>query len=147
MHPALFTSTIMIAALAAGAAGAPGWRPVTAADLAGTPDLARRTAGTLDLEAAGDFDGDGRADRVAIRQQPGRYGVVATLAGRETVVTTGPGAHLASLGVHARPATDPQCRAIAGRGRAACIEVFAFEASATLYRWDGRRFVERNVAD
>lgn len=135
--------------------GKDGWVMVTAADLAGTPDLAMRQKDTFNLQASADFDGDLLEDRVSVRKNArlAQYGVFACLARADAgpcndmMITSGPMKHLSNLGVNAVAAATPECGKMAARGTPACIEVFAFEASSTLYRWNGSKFVERQVTD
>jgi hypothetical protein len=139
------------------------WAAVQRSDLAGTPDLALRDPATLNLRADGDFNGDGRADSATIRQDRGaaRYGVLVCLsrptgACAETLVASGPAAHLRTLGIKTVPAASA-ATAMAGvkarmasaarLGKQDLLEVFAFEASSSVFSWTGSGFEETQITD
>lgn len=139
------------------------WAAVQRSDLAGTPDLALRDPATLNLRADGDYDGDGRRDRAEIRQDRGgsRYGVLVCLSRpsgpcAETLITSGPIAHLPTLGIKTVPAaTAASAMAKVKAGMASAsrlgkqdhLEVFAFEASSSVFSWTGSGFEETQITD
>lgn len=139
------------------------WTAVQRSDLAGTPDLASRDPATLNLSADGDYNGDGRKDRAEIRQDRdrSRYGVLVCLSRpsgpcAETLVASGPIAHLRTLGIKSVPAATAATAMAAVKdrmksaprlGKQDLLEVFAFEASSSVFSWTGNGFEETQVTD
>lgn len=133
-----------------------GWISVKLADVSNTPDLwMRKQKRNFYLTASGDFDGNLLEDRLTIKKHErlGQYGIFVCFAQpnsascKETLITSGPISDLLNLGVSAVAATDPECRRTVARGTSSCIEVFTFESGSALFRWNGSKFIERQIAD
>jgi len=144
----------------------PGWDKVTMPDLISTGDFGFR-AWQVDgyMEAAGDFDGDGRRDaaEVYINRHTGNHAVFITLNARAVArvykVIEAPANLMARISI-SRALPGEYVNACAkgfGDGKTCTpaifrvkhdgLAYFAFETAAKMVYWDGRSFVEEFVSD
>jgi hypothetical protein len=142
----------------------PGWEKVEPFDLLGTGDFGfRASLVSSNMDATGDFDGDGRPDTAAVylNRHTGNLAVFVTLNARAVPrvykVIEAPANLLARVWIS---------RAIPGEYRSACgygngktctpakfrvqydgIAYFTFEAAAEVVYWNGNGFVDEVVND
>ena len=129
----------------------------------GAGDLIRVTArttgehaGTADMSATGDFDGDGSPDEAYFAESNGKYLLVISLSGqRAPVLRERRAGTLATTGVRTQPPGRyaAYCAARFARGGSDCsegtlrelfathdaIELFSYEAAAVLLYWEEGR--------
>jgi hypothetical protein len=102
--------------------------------------------GTTAKEAvSADFDGDGRADRADLVRSGDTYELRVCFAQDRSCagkpLATGPAAHLETLHIKAidRSVVAPDLPQLAS-GRGEVIDLYAEEASSTIYYWNGKAF-------